>query len=204
MSGAARIVAAMSTTITTTTTRQLTELPTDMLERFRARAGELDRTNTYFHEDLAELRALGYLAAAVPAAPRRLGPRPRRAGRQPAPPGPLRPGDGAGDDACTPTGSASPPSSSGPATTSLRWILEAAVDGEVFAAGHAEAGNDIPVLLSTCRRRAGRGRLPPDRPQAVRLQRPGLDAGSAPTPSTPTRPAGRRSCTPSSSARAPA
>ena len=34
--------------------------------------------------------------------------------------------------------------------TSLRWILEAAVDGEVFAAGHAEAGNDIPVLLSTC------------------------------------------------------
>ena len=35
--------------------------------------------------------------------------------------------------------------------TSLRWILDAAVDGEVFAAGHAEAGNDIPVLLSTCR-----------------------------------------------------
>ena len=34
--------------------------------------------------------------------------------------------------------------------TSLRWILEAAVDGEVFAAGHAETGNDIPVLLSTC------------------------------------------------------
>ena len=34
--------------------------------------------------------------------------------------------------------------------TSLRWILEAAVDGAVFAAGHAEVGNDIPVLLSTC------------------------------------------------------
>ena len=33
---------------------------------------------------------------------------------------------------------------------SLRWMLEAAVAGEVFAAGHAEAGNDIPVLLSTC------------------------------------------------------
>ena len=38
-----------------------------MLERFRSRAGDLDRTNTYFHEDLAELRELGYLAAAVPA-----------------------------------------------------------------------------------------------------------------------------------------
>jgi alkylation response protein AidB-like acyl-CoA dehydrogenase len=33
---------------------------------------------------------------------------------------------------------------------SLRWILEAAAAGEVFAAGHAETGNDIPVLLSTC------------------------------------------------------
>ena len=33
---------------------------------------------------------------------------------------------------------------------SLRWIFDAATAGEVFAAGHAEAGNDIPVLLSTC------------------------------------------------------
>jgi alkylation response protein AidB-like acyl-CoA dehydrogenase len=35
--------------------------------------------------------------------------------------------------------------------SSQRWILEAAVNGEVIAAGHAESGNDIPVLLSTCR-----------------------------------------------------
>ena len=33
--------------------------------------------------------------------------------------------------------------------TSQRWLLEAAAAGEVFAAGHAESGNDIPVLLST-------------------------------------------------------
>lgn len=32
---------------------------------------------------------------------------------------------------------------------SLEWILEEAMAGEVFAAGHAERGNDIPVLLST-------------------------------------------------------
>ncbi|HEY7140153.1 MAG TPA: acyl-CoA dehydrogenase family protein [Methylomirabilota bacterium] len=32
---------------------------------------------------------------------------------------------------------------------SLKWMLEAAVQGEVFAAGHAERGNDIPVLLSS-------------------------------------------------------
>jgi alkylation response protein AidB-like acyl-CoA dehydrogenase len=34
---------------------------------------------------------------------------------------------------------------------SLRWILEDAVRGEVFAAGHAERGNDVPVLMATCR-----------------------------------------------------
>jgi alkylation response protein AidB-like acyl-CoA dehydrogenase len=33
---------------------------------------------------------------------------------------------------------------------SLVWILQEAAAGTVFAAGHAEAGNDIPVLLSTC------------------------------------------------------
>ncbi len=35
--------------------------------------------------------------------------------------------------------------------TSLHWLWDAAVAGEVIAAGHAEAGNDIPVLMSTCR-----------------------------------------------------
>jgi alkylation response protein AidB-like acyl-CoA dehydrogenase len=34
---------------------------------------------------------------------------------------------------------------------SLEWMLTAAMDGEIFAAGHAEKGNDIPVLLSTTR-----------------------------------------------------
>ena len=33
--------------------------------------------------------------------------------------------------------------------TSLEWILREAAAGEIFAAGHAESGNDIPVLLST-------------------------------------------------------
>jgi alkylation response protein AidB-like acyl-CoA dehydrogenase len=33
--------------------------------------------------------------------------------------------------------------------TSLEWILREAAEGEVFAAGHAEHGNDIPGLLST-------------------------------------------------------
>ena len=33
--------------------------------------------------------------------------------------------------------------------TSLEWILREAAAGEIFAAGHAESGNDVPVLLST-------------------------------------------------------
>ena len=33
--------------------------------------------------------------------------------------------------------------------TSLEWILKDAAAGEIFAAGHAESGNDIPLLLST-------------------------------------------------------
>ena len=34
---------------------------------------------------------------------------------------------------------------------SLEWLLRGAASGEVFAAGHAEPGNDFPVLLSTAR-----------------------------------------------------
>ncbi len=34
---------------------------------------------------------------------------------------------------------------------SLEWLLREAAKGAVFASGHAESGNDIPVLLSTSR-----------------------------------------------------
>jgi len=125
------------------------EIPADMLERFRMRAAELDRHNSYFHQDLQDLRQIGYLAAVVPAelggwgltlaefaaSQRRL------AAYAPATAlamtmhsywvGIAVELDRAGDP-------------------SLRWILSAAVAGDVFAAGHAETGNDIPVLMSTC------------------------------------------------------
>jgi alkylation response protein AidB-like acyl-CoA dehydrogenase len=144
------MVSDMSTTSTIDTRPRLTELPTDMLERFRFRAAELDRTNTYFDEDLAELREIGYLAAAVPAhlggwglSLAELAASQRRLARY------------APATALATTmhsywiGIAAELERAG--DTSLRWILEAAVDGEVIAAGHAETGNDIPVLLSTCR-----------------------------------------------------
>lgn len=136
-------------TTTMSRTDSTTAIPTEMLERFRDRAAELDRSNSYFHEDLVELRSIGYLGAAVP---RELG--------------------GWGLDLVQLTTSQRRLAQYAPATalalsmhsywvaaaaqleqwgdTSQRWILEAAANGEVFAAGHAEAGNDIPVLLSTC------------------------------------------------------
>ncbi|MET0143959.1 MAG: acyl-CoA dehydrogenase family protein [Ilumatobacteraceae bacterium] len=137
------------TDITTIAGSGLT-LPEDALDRFRARAGDLDRTNTYFAADLAELRGLGYLAAAVPTD---LG--------------------GGGLDLVELAASQRRLARYAPATalattmhfywtgmaaqleawgdSSARWMLRAAVDGDVFAAGHAETGNDMPVLLSTCR-----------------------------------------------------
>jgi hypothetical protein len=35
--------------------------------------------------------------------------------------------------------------------SSCKWILGEAGQGEVFAAGRGEAGNDFPVMLSTAR-----------------------------------------------------
>ena len=125
-------------------------LPIEMLERFRSRAGGHDRSNSYVDHDLAELRAAGYLAAIVPEARggwgldlARFAASQRRLARY-APAtalamtmhsywvGMARELDEQGDP-------------------SLRWIMDAAVAGDVFAAGHAESGNDLPVLLSTCR-----------------------------------------------------
>ncbi|MBI2764619.1 MAG: acyl-CoA/acyl-ACP dehydrogenase [Chloroflexi bacterium] len=34
---------------------------------------------------------------------------------------------------------------------SLEWVLQAAANGDIFAAGHAETGNDLPAFLSTAK-----------------------------------------------------
>ena len=143
----------MTTTMTTTGTstrpspgeEQLTD---ELLEPFRARAADSDAANTYFTKDLAVLRATGYLAAAVPEHlggwgldVSRLAAVQRRIAHY-APStalamcmhhywvGIAAEFERMGDDSC-------------------RWVLEEAVRGTVFAAGHAEAGNDLPVVMST-------------------------------------------------------
>ena len=50
---------------------------------------------------------------------------------------------------CTSTGPAWPPTCAQAGDDSCRFILEKAAAGEVFAALHGEAGNDIPLLLSS-------------------------------------------------------
>jgi len=123
-------------------------LTPEMLARFESRAATYDRENRFFEEDFEELRAAKYLVLPVP---REFGGpgltlaevcREQRRLAYHAPATALavnmhlywvgvaadlwRRGD-----------------------TSLEWILRDAAAGEIFAAGHAESGNDIPVLLST-------------------------------------------------------
>ena len=123
-------------------------LPPTMLQRFRDRAPGYDRENRFFQEDFDELRGAGYLALAVP---RELG------------------GSGLTFAECMReqrrlasyahatalainmhlywVGVAADLWRAG--DNSLEWMLRGAVTGEVFAAGHAERGNDMPLLLST-------------------------------------------------------
>lgn len=130
------------------TTAQTSRLPDAMLARFADRAPGYDRDNRFFEEDFSELKQAGYLAAAVP---RELG------------------GGGltfaqamheqrrlAAHAHATALGINMHLYWTGVAADlwragdkSLEWLLAGAVKGEVYAAGHAEKGNDIPVLLST-------------------------------------------------------
>ena len=123
-------------------------LPADLLARIDQRAPEYDRTNSFFTEDLAELKASGFLSIAVPT---EFG------------------GSGLGLDQVSQgmrrlawagpatalavnmhiywTGLASDLMKAG--DDSCRFILEEAAEGKIFAAIHGEPGNDIPLLLST-------------------------------------------------------
>lgn len=121
-----------------------------MLRRFHERAPIYDRENRFFTEDFEELRASGYLRLAVPREfggfgltladvcwyQRRLA--------YSAPATAL-----ATNMHLYWTGEAVDLYRAG--DTSCRWILEEAGRGAVFTAGHGEAGNDVPVLLSTSR-----------------------------------------------------
>ncbi|MDH3745605.1 MAG: acyl-CoA/acyl-ACP dehydrogenase [Acidobacteriota bacterium] len=119
-----------------------------ILEACRERAAEYDRENRFFTEDFVELRDAGYLTLAVP---KELGGagytlaevvREQRCLAYAAAPTAL-----AINMHLYWTGLVADLWRAG--DKSLEWLLRAAVEGEVFAAGHAESGNDLPLLLST-------------------------------------------------------
>src|ERR687896_2299959 len=123
-------------------------LSQEILDRCYQRAPIYDQENRFFQEDFEELREAGYLTMAVP---QELGGR----GMSLA-------------EVCREqrnlayyahatalavnmhlywTGVAADLWRAG--DKSLEWLLKGAVAGEVYAAGHAETGNDMPLLLST-------------------------------------------------------
>ena len=136
-----------STDISPTSIAQ-TILTDEMLARFAKRAPQYDRDNVFFSDDFDDLRQAGYLRLAIPAELGGAGlslagvaQQQRRLGYYAAPTAL------AVNMHLYWTGIAADLWRAG--DRSLRWLLEAAAAGEVFAAGHAESGNDIPVLLST-------------------------------------------------------
>lgn len=125
-------------------------LSAEMLARFDERTMRYDRDNAFFTEDFEELRDAGYLLASLPTELGGAGlnlAEINRLQRRIAYVAPAtavginmhhyfvglcadlhRAGDRSGD-----------------------WVLAKAADGHVFAAGHGEAGNDLPVLLSSAK-----------------------------------------------------
>jgi alkylation response protein AidB-like acyl-CoA dehydrogenase len=125
-------------------------LTAEILDHCAERTATYDRENRFFTEDFEELRQSGYLLAAVPAELGGLGltmaevcqEQRRLAHRSPAT-------ALATNMHIYWTGLAADLWRSG--DKSLAWVLEESVAGAVFAAGHAEAGNDFPVLMSAAR-----------------------------------------------------
>jgi alkylation response protein AidB-like acyl-CoA dehydrogenase len=123
-------------------------LTEEMLARFAERAAIYDRENRFFQEDFEELRKAKYLLLPVPAEFGGAGMtlaevcREQRRLAYYAPATAL-----AVNMHLYWVGIAADLWRRGDA--SLEWILREAAAGEIFAAGHAESGNDVPVLLST-------------------------------------------------------
>jgi alkylation response protein AidB-like acyl-CoA dehydrogenase len=138
------------TTATLDRPAQASVLTSEMLDNFGARAAGYDQANSFFHEDFEDLRASGYLKMNIPSD---LG------------------GDGLSlAEVCAKQRELA---YRAPATAlatnmhlywvgvaadmrrmgdpSLEWLLKEAVAGEIFAAGHGERGNDLPLFLSTTR-----------------------------------------------------
>lgn len=119
-----------------------------MLERFRGRAATYDRENRFFHEDFVELKEAGYLTMPVPAEMGGPGLTMGEVGCMQRQLAMYAPADAiAVNMHLYWLGVAADLHALG--DSSCDWILREALHGEVFAAGHAETGNDLPGMYST-------------------------------------------------------
>lgn len=164
-------------------------LSQDLLERCRERAAWYDRENRFFQEDFDELKEAGYLLMTVPEELGGYGMRLHDVAQQSRRLAYYAPATAlacnmhhywvglaadlwrAGDKSC-------------------EWLLKDAAAGEVFAAGHAESGNDLPLLLSTTKaekvdggyRFTGRKSFGSLTPVWTRLGLHGMDTGNPEAP----------------------
>ncbi|WP_324641975.1 acyl-CoA dehydrogenase family protein [Pseudarthrobacter sp. LT1] len=122
-------------------------LPDELLQRIRSRAAGYDRDNAFFHEDLEELAAEGYLKLFVPASDGGAG-----LGLEAAAQCQRRLATAAPATALAVnmhlvwTGVAHVLAARG--DNSLDYVLKEAAQGEVFAFGNSEAGNDSVLFDS--------------------------------------------------------
>jgi alkylation response protein AidB-like acyl-CoA dehydrogenase len=136
--------------MTAPTTERPMAISDDMLARFRERAPVYDRENRFFQEDWDEIKQTGFLTCLVPAdlggggwtLPQYCRELQRIAEYAPATALAVNMHSYWVGIAAEMRRMGDP---------SLEWMLKEAVEGEIFAAGHAETGNDLPVFLSTAK-----------------------------------------------------
>jgi len=125
-------------------------LTDDLIARCGERAATYDRENRFFTEDFEELKQAGYLTMPIPRELGGLGMslgevcREQRRLAYRAPATAL-----ATNMHLYWMGVAADLYRLG--DSSLKWMLEDGANGEVFAAGHGEPGNDLPLLYSTAK-----------------------------------------------------
>jgi alkylation response protein AidB-like acyl-CoA dehydrogenase len=123
-------------------------LSDDMLKRFAERVGTYDRENRFFKEDFEDLKRAGYLTICVPKEMGGKGFTLAEFCREQRRLAYYAPATALGINMHLYwVGLAADLYRAG--DRSLEWMLREAAAGEIFAAGHAERGNDIPVLLAT-------------------------------------------------------
>src|SRR5688572_6976202 len=134
----------------TTVVERRSVLTDEIIDRCGGRAAGYDRENRFFAEDFEELKQAGYLKMPIPRDLGGLGMslaevcREQRRLAYRAPATAL-----ATNMHLYWMGVAADLYRLG--DTSLKWMLEEGARGEVFAAGHGEPGNDLPLLYSTAR-----------------------------------------------------